>query len=207
MSSITTSKLTRFFRNQSHFKALEYFVIPAIIEKKLIEGDRTMRIWSAGCSTGEEPYSIAMLCLDLLPPGFELEVTATDEDSHLLIEARNGAYPESRVEDVPHRYLKEYFGPIPGGYSVTGKLKEAVTFECRNLKDPTALRDRDVVFCRNVLIYMDQAARKSVLASLREAMNVGSYLFTGDAESLLGVDASLESVKTAWTTLYRKVRV
>ena len=204
MGVVTTSNLTRFFRNPAHFKALAYFVIPAIVEKKRNQESRTLGIWSAGCSTGEEPYSVAMLCKEVLPQGIRLKIRATDVNLTSLNEAREGRYPASRLTDLPHRYRRRYFRRVPGGYKVCDELKETVTFDYHNLTDRPPLKGQDIVFCRNVLLHLDESAQKVVVERLWDAMDSHAYLFVSDSESLIGMSSAFESVKTEWTLLYRK---
>ena len=102
LDSVTTN-LTRFFRNQPHFDALINYVIPHIIERKKKTGDSTIKIWSAGCSTGEEPYTIAMILADVLPPGFKFQITASDISLKSLMVGQQGFYPDSRISGIPQK--------------------------------------------------------------------------------------------------------
>ena len=205
LDSITTN-LTRFFRNQAHFQSLEYFVIPEIVKKKKEQNTKTIRIWSAGCSTGEEPYSIAILCSELLPPGYKLEITASDLSLKSLMTAKEGYYPDSRVTGVPEKYLKKYFERVPDGYRVCDRIKSTITYDYHNLKFDSGLEKQDIVFCRNVIIYFDQAAQKAVIDKFWNVMDDRSYLFIGHSESLFGMKTKFEFIKTDWATLYGKMR-
>jgi len=201
LDSITTN-LTRFFRNQAHFDALEKHVIPEIMGYKRASGNTTIRIWSAGCSTGEEPYTIAMLLSEILPPGWKYEIVASDLSLKCLMSAKEGFY--SKVEGIPDNYLRKYFDKVEGGYKVHSNLMSNIRFDYHNLKNDSGLRNMDVVFCRNVIIYFDDITQAAVINRFWDAMASKSFLFIGHSESLFGMDTKFEFVKTEWATLYRK---
>ena len=204
LDSVTTN-LTRFFRNQAHFQTFEYVVIPQLVNKKREQNSKEISIWSAGCSTGEEPYSIAMLLKEILPSDFRSAITASDLSLKSLMTAKEGYYPEARVADVPARYLEKYFNRVNGGYRINDELRRWVTFDYHNLKFESGLSNLDVVFCRNVIIYFDDVAQKAVIDRFWDAMDWDSYLFIGHSESLFGMETRFEFLKTDWATLYRKV--
>ncbi|MBT3276159.1 MAG: protein-glutamate O-methyltransferase CheR [Spirochaetales bacterium] len=203
LDSVTTN-LTRFFRNTAHFKAFEHFVIPEIVKKKNASKSKTIRIWSAGCSTGEEPYSIAILLKEILPPGFKAEIIGSDLSLKSLMAAKEGYYPSSRLNDVPEKYLDRYFVPAADGYRVNDDVKAMIRYDYHNLKFDSGSRNLDVVFCRNVIIYFDEAAQKAVIQKFWDSLDHDSYLFIGHSESLFGMKTDFEFVKTDWATLYRK---
>ena len=203
LDSVTTN-LTRFFRNQAHFQSFEYSVIPKILARKAEEKSREIRIWSAGCSTGEEPYSIAILLKEMLPPDFLIEIIASDLSLKSLMTAKEGYYPETRVGDVPEKYLTKYFERVTDGYRICDSVKELITFDYHNLKFAPGLANLDIIFCRNVIIYFDEAAQKAVVEKFWDALAWDSYLFIGHSESLFGMNTRFEFVKTDWATLYRK---
>jgi chemotaxis protein methyltransferase CheR len=203
LDSVTTN-LTRFFRNQAHFQSFEYHVIPKILARKKAQNSKEIRIWSAGCSTGEEPYSIAILLKEMLPPDIRIDITASDLSLKSLMTSREGYYPDTRVNDIPEKYLSKYFQRVSGGYRVTDSVKSLITFDYHNLKFDSGLESLDVVFCRNVIIYFDEAAQKAVIEKFWKAMAPDSYLFIGHSESLFGMKTRFEFVKTDWATLYRK---
>jgi chemotaxis protein methyltransferase CheR len=203
LDSITTN-LTRFFRNQAHFDALEHHVIPELLKIKKEAGNTTIKVWSAGCSTGEEPYTIAMLLSEILPPGWKYEITASDLSLKCLMTAKEGFYSDTRVEGVPAAYLSKYFDKVDGGYKVHADLMSRIRFDYHNLNNDSGQRGLDVVFCRNVIIYFDEAAQTAVMNRFWEAMSNKSFLFIGHSESLFGMDTKFEFIKTQWATLYRK---
>ncbi|MCR4789847.1 MAG: protein-glutamate O-methyltransferase CheR, partial [Treponemataceae bacterium] len=128
LDSVTTN-LTRFFRNQAHFDAFINYVIPHIIENKKKTGDTTIRIWSAGCSTGEEPYTIAMILKDILPPPYNFQITASDLSLKSLMVGQQGFYPEARIQGIPQKYLDTYFTKTADGYQVCQDLMNHIKFD------------------------------------------------------------------------------
>jgi chemotaxis protein methyltransferase CheR len=202
LDSITTN-LTRFFRNQAHFDALEKFVIPELINNiKKVPG--TIKIWSAGCSTGEEPYTIAMLLNEILPKSWNFEILASDISLKCLMTAKEGFYSDSRIVGIPDSYLAKYFDKVDGGYKVHADIQSKIKFDYHNLKNESGQTNFDVVFCRNVIIYFDEVAQTAVINRFWSSMASKSFLFIGHSESLFGMDTKFEFLKTEWATLYRK---
>ncbi|HOZ73341.1 MAG TPA: protein-glutamate O-methyltransferase CheR [Spirochaetales bacterium] len=201
LDSVTTN-LTRFFRNQAHFDAIEHYVVPALL--KLRQAERKIRVWSAGCSTGEEPYTIALLLKELLPAGWKAEITASDISLKSLMVGKEGFYPETRIQGIPEPYLPKYFERRGNGYQVKDEIKNSIRFDYHNLKNDSGQRGLDVVFCRNVLIYFDEAAQKATIERFWEAMAPKSFLFIGHSESLFGMNTKFEFVKTDWACFYKK---
>ncbi|MCR5080111.1 MAG: protein-glutamate O-methyltransferase CheR [Treponema sp.] len=203
LDSITTN-LTRFFRNQPHFDALINYVIPHVIEEKQSGVDRKIRIWSAGCSTGEEPYTIAMLLKDKLPAPWTFEILASDISLKSLMVGQTGFYADSRVSGIPQNYLASYFTKADGGYQVKPDIMKTIKFDYHNLRFDMGARNLDIVFCRNVLIYFDENAQKITLDHFWNSMAKHAYLFIGHSESLFGMDTKFEFLKTPWACLYQK---
>jgi chemotaxis protein methyltransferase CheR len=203
LDSITTN-LTRFFRNQAHFDALEHFVVPELLKARKGCVNTTLKIWSAGCSTGEEPYTIAMLMSEILPPPWKYEIVASDISLKCLMSAKEGFYAASRISGIPDAYLKKYFDRVEGGYKVRADLMSKIRFDYHNLKNDSGLRNLDIVFCRNVIIYFDEVAQNGVINRFWDSMASKSFLFIGHSESLFGMDTKFEFVKTQWATFYRK---
>lgn len=201
LDSVTTN-LTRFFRNQAHFDAIEHYVLPELLKVK--GADRKLRFWSAGCSTGEEPYTIAMLLKELLAPTWTFEVIASDISLKSLMVGKEGFYPDARIQGIPDHYLAKYFEKRPNGYQVKDDIKKTIRFDYHNLKNDSGLRNLDVVFCRNVLIYFDEAAQKAAIERFWDAMAQKSFLFIGHSESLFGMNTRFEFVKTDWACFYKK---
>lgn len=199
-----TTNLTRFFRNTAHFQAFENDILPNLTEYKVRKNCGHIRIWSAGCSTGEEPYSIAIILKEKVDPHFKLEVIGSDLSLKSLMTAKEGYYPDSKIEGIPAQYLNKYFEKKRDGYQIRDGLKSLVRLDYHNLKHDSSLKDVDVVFCRNVLIYFDNIAQKEVVEKFWCAMSVHSFLFIGHSESLFGMDTKFEFTKNEWSCYYRK---
>ncbi|MCL2094422.1 MAG: protein-glutamate O-methyltransferase CheR [Treponema sp.] len=203
LDSVTTN-LTRFFRNQAQFDALENYIIPELMKIKKPTGNMVLKFWSAGCSTGEEPYTIAMLLNEVLPVGWKYEIVASDLSLKSLMTAKEGFYAESRIVGIPDNYLAKYFDKVEGGYKVKPEISSKIRFDYHNLKNDSGHKGMDVVFCRNVIIYFDEAAQTAVIKRFWDAMASKSFLIIGHSESLFGMDTKFEFVKTQWATLYSK---
>ena len=199
-----TTNLTRFFRNTAHWQTFENFVLPQVIEEKRRTGSRTVRFWSAGCSTGEEPYTLAIELLEHLPVGFDAEIWASDLSLKSLMVGQQGFYPTARVNGIPEHLLTKYFDPVKGGYQVKDTVRNMVKFDYHNLKNDSGKHNLDVIFCRNVLIYFDEAAQKAVIDRFWNALASHAYLFIGHSESLFGMDSPFQFIKTDWACIYGK---
>ena len=203
LDSVTTN-LTRFFRNQPHFDALQNYVIPELIKIKKDSGGKRISIWSAGCSTGEEPYTIAMVLSKHLPAGFTGDVLASDLSLKCLMTAQTGFYSDQKVQGIPQEYLNSCFDKVPEGYQVKKSIMSMVKFDYHNLKHESKRTDFDVIFCRNVLIYFDEKAQKEVIDRFYKAMNPQGFLFIGHSESLFGMVTQFQFLKTQWACFYKK---
>jgi chemotaxis protein methyltransferase CheR len=199
-----TTNLTRFYRNAAHWETLEKIIVPDLVEYKRKTGSRKIKVWSAGCSTGEEPYTIAIELLEHLPRDFEIEIVASDLSLKSVLTAQQGFYAEARVSGIPEPMLAKYFDRHNGGYQVKDSLKKLITFDYHNLKHDSGQRNLDVIFCRNVLIYFDEPAQKVVIDKFWEAMALHSYLIIGHSESLFGMKTSFKFIKTDYACIYGK---
>lgn len=203
LDSITTN-LTRFFRHQGHWDSFINHVLPDLIKYKKAKGETKFRVWSAGCSTGEEPYTIAMILEDKLPPGFSYEITASDLSLKCLMTASQGYYAEQRIVGIPDPFLPRFFTRADEGHQIKPEIKAKIKFDYHNLKFESGYKNMDVVFCRNVLIYFDEAAQKNVVEKFYNAMTGHSYLYIGHSESLFGMNTQFKFLKTDWAVLYTK---
>jgi chemotaxis protein methyltransferase CheR len=203
LDSVTTN-LTRFFRNQAQFDALEHFVVPEVMKLKAGTGNTTIKIWSAGCSTGEEPYTIAMLLADKLPAPWKFDITASDLSLKCLMTAKEGFYADSRMAGIPPNYITRFFDKVDGGYKIHQDLQSRIRFDYHNLNNESGFRNMDIIFCRNVIIYFDEKTQTEVINRFYNAMANKGFLFIGHSESLFGMDTKFQFVKTQWATLYKK---
>lgn len=198
---LLTTNETYFFREQHHFDHLRQFVRQHRLGSKL-------RVWSAACSSGEEPYSIAMLLAAERMAG-DWEVLASDLSTQVLARARRGHYPLSRAKGVPPEYLRAYClkgtGSQEGTLLIDAKLRNRVQFMHRNLMEPLPpgfLGEFQVIFLRNVMIYFDLAVKRKVVSNLLSALAPGGYFYIGHSETLNGVTQALQQVEPA---IYRKI--
>jgi chemotaxis protein methyltransferase CheR len=198
MCNAITTNLTAFFREPHHFEHLRDEVLPALRERA---GQWRLRIWSAGCSTGEEPYSIAMTLLEALPEvqNWNVRILATDLDSDVLNTAALGKYPADRVKGLSAGRLRRFFNEQPHGESsvfvVRPEVRRLVTFKQLNLMAPLPMPGPlDVIFCRNTVIYFDKDTQRELFARIAPLQRPGDLLYLGHSESLLSVSTDYESV-------------
>ena len=207
VNSITTN-LTSFFRENHHFEYMKSTVIPELAALHRL--DKKIRVWSAGCSTGEEPYSIAMTLAEaheLSSPSWDIKVLATDLDTSVLSHARIGKYDLNRVEGVDATRRNKWFHhhkmDDKSVFEVSDKIKNRITFNQLNLMNSWPINGRfDVIFCRNVVIYFDKPTQKKLFDRYANLLNEGGYLFIGHSETLHGVTTRFKSLGR---TIYRKI--
>lgn len=202
---MVTTNLTKFFRNESHFYTLSHSVLPEIILRKG-KKDKKIKVWSAGCSTGEEAYSIAIAILELLTDmaGWTIDILASDLSLKSLMVAKSGLYSAERVENVPKEYLEKYFIKQENQYKIKDSVQEIVRFDYHNLKHDNGERDFDIIFCRNVIIYFDRKAQEDVIKRMFVCLNEDGYLFIGHSESLFGMNTGFKFHKLDDSCIYRK---
>ena len=205
VTSLTTN-VSHFFREPHHFETLEAEVLPALA-KKARQGGR-VRIWSAGCSNGQEPYSIAMSVLSLIPEAAELDIKilATDIDSKVLATARRGAYDERTVApiapDRKHKFLCRSRAEGQQGWAVAPALQDLISFKELNLLRPWPVKGPfDVIFCRNVVIYFDEATQQPLWGRFASVLADDGWLFIGHSERVTGPTTS--RFENTHTTTYR----
>lgn len=212
LDAITTNE-TSFFRERKHFELLEQQVLPAWRQEAAAGARaRCVRAWSAGCSTGEEPYSLAMVLLMHLPPsdGWQIDIFASDLSTRVLDRARAGIWPIEKAEMIPGDYRRAFMLRGVRGHEGMMKagpeLRGVVRFAQLNLHNDgyAAPRNCDLVFCRNVLIYFDQLLRARITGRLVEHLQPGGYLFLGHAETLHTCGTA--NLATVMPTVYMRQR-
>lgn len=209
INAITTNQ-TDFFRERHHFDFLRQVVLPGIRDRAESTGDRKVRIWSAGCATGEEPYTIAIVLKEALGStyGWDIRVLASDIDTDVLAKAEAGIYPEEKIvamaPELRRRYFERGHEAQEGLVRVKPELRELISFRMLNLMDPEwPVRVRfDGIFCRNVTIYFDKPTQREVVERFGGYLKDDGFLFVGHSESLFGVSELYEHVGG---TVYRKV--
>jgi chemotaxis protein methyltransferase CheR len=188
--SMTTHE-TSFFRDPAVFDALSTDLLPALVRDR--RDTRTLRIWSAACSSGQEPYSLAILLLEAGLEDFRIEILGTDLSSRILARASTGEYLQIEVNrGLPASQLVKYFRRAGGNWQIKDEVKRMVRFAAFDLRQsPAQLGTFDLILCRNVLIYFDADTRKSILARLRSALSPGGYLMLGASETTFSMDPGL----------------
>jgi chemotaxis protein methyltransferase CheR len=175
-----TINVSEFFRNPERFQELERKIFP-----KLLEAKRPLKVWSAGCSTGPEPYSLAIILSDLDPNGGH-KVIASDIDRVVLEKAKSGLYHPNELRNVSPERMKKYFQPGPeGNFQVTPQVKKLVEFRRQNLLTDTFDRNLDLILCRNVVIYFTEEAKQVLYEKFFAALAPGGVLLVGGTEPLL----------------------
>lgn len=188
LESVTINE-TYFFRNMPQFEILKKKVLLDLLERKRKRGDFTLRLWSAGCATGEEPYSIAIAATETIPDisRWNLKIIGSDISLRCLEIAQSGIYHKEKLKDIPEQYLKNYFISTGEFYEMRDDIKRFVEFDYHNLKHENGIAEIDVIFCRNVLIYFNAEEQKRIITNFKRILNEGGYLFLGHAESLQGI--------------------
>jgi chemotaxis protein methyltransferase CheR len=208
---LITIQETHFFRNKAQFDVLIQFVLPEIIARKKRSEDRSIRCWSAGCSTGDEAYSIAIAMLEALPSCQEwsLSIFGSDINRNGLAWARRGIYSEKNISNLPKEYLNRYFKVQGSSYLLHPEIKEMVQFEYHNLaKGPFAderMINIDILFCRNVIIYLDVETTRHIIEHFYHCVAPEGYLFLGHAETLWQISNRFEGIEFPYTFIYKKL--
>ena len=207
---------TSFFRNKAQLDLFHRHILVDILQRKKEAGDFSLRFWSAGCSTGQEPYTIAMLVADALqnhershvslpliwpkppiPAPWKIEITASDLNYSVLRAGQEGSYSESQMASVDYSYRLRYFDKVGERYVIKKAVKELVHFDFHNLKTNYLPQHNDVIFCRNVMMYFDEPEQKRLVEKFARCLNPGGYLLIGHAESL-------RNLSEEFTLLYRE---
>ena len=205
INAITTN-LTSFFREKHHFEHLANTALPEIMTRNT--GSRRLRIWSAGCSTGEEPYSIAMtLAESSRLNGWDARILATDIDTSVVEKADSGVYASDRTKDMDPQRLRHWFekgvGQNNGKLRANRALRDLIAFRSLNLLGPWPMRGPfDIIFCRNVVIYFDKETQRELFNRYADILAPDGYLYIGHSESLFKISDRFKSIGG---TIYRKI--
>jgi chemotaxis protein methyltransferase CheR len=218
---------TSFFRNRPQLELLQKNILEELLRRKHERRDWTLRVWSAGCSTGQEPYTVATLICDalafyylrnplpypapspkpLIPPPWKVEIIASDISYASLRSAQEGMYSEQQMEAVDYTCRLRYFEKSGDRYSVKQSLKQIVQFDFHNLKTEFLPRRNDIILCRNVMIYFDEAEQKRLIEKFWNCLTQGGYLLVGHAESLFGLTQKFRMVHENNGTAYVREEV
>jgi len=205
INAITTN-LTAFFRENHHFDYVKQIIIPELLKHN--HASREIKVWSAGCSTGEEPYSIAMTLLENIPQGWNIKILATDLDTNVLQTAATGVYGDDRVSGLSKERLKRWFkkgrGRNANKVKVKPELQEKIQFKQLNLMSEWPMKGYfDFIFCRNVIIYFDRDTKEELVNRYSSLLSNGSHLLIGHSESLHQIETDFDLIGK---TIYRKMR-
>jgi chemotaxis protein methyltransferase CheR len=224
---ILTVNETSFFRNKPQLELFQKQILEEVLHRKQDRRDWTLRLWSAGCSTGPEPYTMAMQVADalayyylrnplpfempspkpLIPPPWKVEILASDISYSALRTAQAGLFSELQMEPVDYMFRLRYFDKTGDHYQVKKGLRELVHFDFHNLKTEFLPQRNDFIFCRNVMIYFDEAEQKRLIDKFYRCLNPGGYLFVGHAESLFGLTDRFRMIHQNNGTAYHKIEV
>jgi chemotaxis protein methyltransferase CheR len=196
---------TSFFRNHPQFELLKDIVLPEIVSKKEKAGSRLIRVWSAGCSTGQEPYSAVIALLESLPgaESWAVRVFASDLSFTALERAQCGLYRADQIKGLQQHQVSKYFRQDNGNYLINEPVKRRVIFDYHNLKHDNGLRGLDLIFCRNVMIYFDADEQRRLVERFANCLVPGGFLFLGHAESLQGLSSRFAMVHRNKGIAYR----
>jgi len=206
---VTTNK-TEFFREDEHFKCLSNKVLPAIMEQRKKESFKNLKVWSAGCSSGEEPYTIAMVLSEFFKKGIkgDFSIVGSDLSTRILETAQNAIYSEDKISSIPEDYLKKYLlkgiNAQSGLYRVAPQLRNRVSFMHQNLLKGNGFNldtKMDIIFCRNVIIYFNRETQRKLFRKFFNQLKPGGFLFIGHSETLHGINDQFRQFEV---TVYQK---
>ena len=206
MFDVVTTNKTDFFRENNHFEYMNQFILKEVAQKNT----NFVNIWSAGCSSGEEPYTLTIVLSEAIEKGLisDFKILATDISTRILKMAKDAIYPLNRIEEIPLHLKKKYFlkskDPVNRTARVIPELRNKITFERLNFMDDVYNINQtfDIVFCRNVIIYFDHQTQERVIGKLCSKLKTGGYLFLGHSESIAGMNLPLQNIKP---TVFRKI--
>ena len=207
---VVTINETYFFRAEQQFEAVEKIIIPELVKLKNKEENPVIKIWSAGCSTGEEPYTLALIILENLKfqyPNVEFQIIASDISNSVLETAERGNFKEYSIKNMPKEYLSKYFTHQGSTYQLNDEVKNMIQFENVNLynsKEVKNITNCDIIFCCNVLIYFDVPSKQVVISELFNSLNHNGYLFIGYSESLHGISKAFKLIHLPKSMTYKK---
>ncbi|HEY0565435.1 MAG TPA: CheR family methyltransferase [Terriglobales bacterium] len=218
---------TSFFRNKPQLELFQKTILEDVLTRKTARRDWSLRIWSAGCSTGQEPYTIAMMVADalayyylrnpmpiempspkpLITPPWRVEILASDISYSALRTAQQGSYCEMQMEPVDYSYRLRYFDKVGDRYVIKPSVKELVHFDFHNLKTEYLPQRNDIIFCRNVMIYFDAPEQKRLIDKFYRCLNSQGMLLVGHAESLFGLTDRFKMIHSLNGTAYQRLEV
>ncbi len=202
-----TTNFTSFFRNERQFEMYEEEILPDLIKRN---ESKRLKIWSAGCSTGEEPYTISMVTNEVMEKenlyskGWDFEIIASDISIESLFIAKEGKYSTQSVSKVKKYFIDKYFEVFEGNYIIKDFIKKKIKFDLHNLIYDNGIRDVDCIFCRNVIIYFDEEVQKKVMDNFHISSKNSAFLILGHSESLFGIYDKFKPVTLKKGVVYVK---
>ncbi|MBG0777314.1 MAG: protein-glutamate O-methyltransferase CheR [Desulfovibrionaceae bacterium] len=207
---VVTTNETSFYRNPPQLDVFRDKVLSEVIREQRDKGRKSLRIWSAGCSTGEEPYTLAIILHEVLGPEiktWDIKIAANDISEAVLASARRGVYSEYALRTTPKEIIARYFTNEDGRYKINPEVKQLVTYGQINLSDRAQLKRVErsqVVFCRNVIIYFDDDMKRKVIGAFYDNLTPGGFLLIGHSESLHNISRAFKPVHHPGAIVYRK---
>jgi len=208
--SVITTNETSFYRNPPQLTIFQDVILPGIMEKNRKAGHKRLHIWSAGCSTGEEPFTLAIILREVLKSeisAWNVRITANDLSESVLAAARRGVYSDYSLRATPKEVIKKYFIEEAGRFKIHQELKSLITFGQLNLNDRAQIKmvpRSDIIFCRNVIIYFDDAMKKKVISSFYDNLVPGGAMFIGHSESLHHISRTFKPTHHPGSIVYFK---
>ncbi len=207
---VITTNETSFYRNPPQLKVFQDNILSDVIAEMKKKGEKRLRIWSAGCSTGEEPYTLAIIVAEVLKgelASWDVRITASDLSERVLESARKGLYNEYTLRTTPKEIVSRYFEQDGENYRVKSELKRLISFGQLNLSDRVALKRVErsqLVFCRNVIIYFDDEMKRKVIGAFYDNLLAGGYLLIGHSESLHNITRAFKPIHYPGAIVYKK---
>lgn len=193
-----TINVSEFYRNSSQWDVLEKDIIPGLLEQK----KKKLKVWSSACSTGEEPYSLAMMLSNFFPLK-EIKILATDIDDEAMNKAKFGIYSEKALTNLPKGFKEKYFENIQGSFKISDEIKNCVEFKKIDLLKDSFQLDMDLITCRNVMIYFTEEAKELLYSKFHKSLNDNGVLFVGSTEQIIMPEKY--NLKSARTFFYKKI--
>jgi len=207
---VITTNETSFFRNPPQLKVFQEHVLKEIVNAQRDKNVKRLRIWSAGCSTGEEPYTLAIIIQEALKTAadsWDIKITANDLSEAVLVSARRGVYTEYALRTTPKEIVPKYFTKEDGGFRIKPEVQKLVSYGQINLSDRAQLKRVErshIVFCRNVIIYFDDEMKRNVIGSFYDNLLPGGYLLIGHSESLHNISRAFKPTHYSGSIVYKK---
>jgi chemotaxis protein methyltransferase CheR len=204
--AILTIHVSQFFRNPSTFLELEENILPELLKRKKNDNHPELRIWSVGCSSGEEPYSIALLLQEQATSGVDVTILATDVSTQILEQAKAGEYDAQRLAEVPAAVRQKYFKQFDGlRFRVNKKIRDQITFEQQNILADQVYPQADLILCRNVMIYFSREEQSNILTRFARSLGPNGFLVLGRAETMVADVRPLYQTECPVERIYRCV--